>query len=240
MHTATEKWQEPLDLERCNGVKVLGAGWYTLFEAQYQGVAFSWEAIVQSKGQIRSVRVLPILIPQDVEVPKGTSVTQAIGFAGPARCSVALIYEKRPWPALVQDAPGDTLLEMPGGILEIGDSSVSVAAMREFLEELGAHGGGAILATDSLLKEPSPADAGGHIEGHSLIAIAYRGPNEFRVAEGHKDPIEKYELLSLPTAYRLLLGRHERREQCVDLKTLAALLMLERAYYETRGEMFGS
>ena len=229
------EWQKPLDVDGKN-LRILGKGSnQVLFSVQQPGVPFRWEQIVQSNGNIFAARTLPIIVPEDVPDRLQRSVLELIHWATPARCAALFIHEKRPYPALVKDAVGETLCEMPGGIIEASDVSVASAAVREFLEEIGADPK-RVLAQMPLLSVPAPVSAGAQIEGQSLYCVVYRAQNEFRPTTD--EPIAKVNVVPLTEAYRWLLGRHERREECTEMKTLLALLILQEEYRRAYGVSF--
>lgn len=224
-------WDRHLDLEG-KDVKVLGSGHQVLFSCQQPGVSFPWLQIVHHSGNIRAARVLPIIVPEDTVAAEDATCLEIIHSVGPERCSVLFVHEKRPYPALVKGAPGDTLCEMPGGVIEGSDVSIEGGAMREFFEEVGADESG-VLAKMPLILEPAPASAGAQIEGHSLYCIVYRAQKDF--CPNVDEPISKLSVVPLSNSYRWLTIRHELGEECTELKTLLALLMLQQEYFDLYG-----
>ncbi|MDO8515947.1 MAG: NUDIX domain-containing protein [bacterium] len=219
----SEKWSEKLDLEGKNP-KVHARTHHVLFECQEPGVKFPWVQIVQKDCAISAVKVLPIVI--QTKVFEGASDLRALARnTRKENWGIILVHEKRPYPALVKDAPGTTLAELPGGLVDPTDNSLKVAALRELWEELGIPPL-QMLVGESLIETPCPASAGAQIEGYSIYAAAFRDPSGIVLSQ--EEPIAKYEVIPFVDAYENLLQRHEQKEQCVDFKSLAAILMLER------------
>ncbi len=227
----SEDWRRGLDLDGKNP-EVLASAHQVLFRCQYPGVTFPWVQIVHNQGNVYAAKVLPIIIPEDAASGRNCEFLRVLHDVGPANCKVLLLHEKRPYPALVKDAVGETLTDLPGGVIEPGEV-VSSGALREFFEESG--GGAEIVAYTPILEVPSPASAGAQIEGNSIWAVACKRKGEFKAPAD--EPIARFELLPLRFAYRELKRRHEGKKECVELKTLGALLMLQQAYYEAWHEM---
>ncbi|MDP3794494.1 MAG: NUDIX domain-containing protein [bacterium] len=226
------KWQMPLNLGD-RKVEVLSEGWYVHFRCQEPGLSFPWEQIVRRDGNINAVKVLVIVVPPDTALEGRMTPVEVIHRCGPQHCSVLLIHEKRPYPALIKGAPSGPLCELPGGIVEAEDVTISSAAVREFLEEIKMRGG-RLVAQRELLSVPSPADSAAHLEAYALYSVVYQG--DTADIGGLDEGITRCEVLSLATAYHILKARHEARAQCVELKSLLALLMLEHEYLDRYGQ----
>ena len=200
---------------------------------------------MRSDGTIYAAKALVVIIPKEYDLSYNLNVgttepvwgsradfLEILYDVGLKKCKVLFIHEKRPYPALVNDAAGETLCDLPGGVLKNGELSV-VGGVREFMEELGADAS-AVVGELKLVDVPSPVSAGAQIEGYSISALLYKGNTNFTVQA--EEGIARFEVLPLVDGYHTLKRRHENREECVDLKTLGALLMLERAYMDRFGK----
>ncbi|HVN26434.1 MAG TPA: NUDIX domain-containing protein [Candidatus Paceibacterota bacterium] len=222
-------WQKPLDLKD-KDVKILGSSHHVLFSCQEPGVPFRWVVMVVSTGQIYAVKALPIIIPSTAVVTG--DFLETIRNAGPQNCKTMFVHEVRPYPALVTDHPGDTLRELPGGLVEGSDITLPGAATRELKQEFGIDP--TVVGEMCLLKVPTPCSGGAQIEGYSIHALMFFDGEQ--PAPPSDEPIQKVEVVPLPMAYGSLLAKHESMEACTEFKTLTALLMLQQRYLERFGE----
>src|SRR3989344_9593818 len=130
-------WKFPLNLSAA-WPEVLAKDWQVIFKYHYPGASFPWVLMVQKDGVLAAVKTLIVVVPEAARRENGEcGVIGAIHSANPSHCKVLLTQELRPYPALVREAAGELLTELPGGMLDAGDGSIYKAALRGCAEEAG-------------------------------------------------------------------------------------------------------